>query len=88
MIEELKNTEETIAIYELNGMIEAEVIENLLLANGIPCMIRTFHDSGLGGIYQQELGWGRVRVLKKDEVEARQIIVDYLKSKDQPNYEF
>jgi len=88
MYEDLKNTDETIAIYELSGVIEAEVLENILAANGIPCIIRRFHDEALGGIFTGELGWGRIRVMKRDEIAARQIILEYLKSKDQPDYEF
>jgi len=58
-------------ILELNSEIEAIRIKEILDESGIPCMIRTFHDSAYDGLFQNQLGWG---VLEADEALEEKIL--------------
>ena len=80
--------EQTVPVYRLHDVIEAEIIENLLLAHGIRCMIRRLDDSMWPGL--EQLGkWGIVKVFEKDKEKAEAIIEEYKQNRDQqPDYEF
>jgi hypothetical protein len=44
----------------LNDEIEAQLIDRLLSDQGIPHLIRSYHDSALDGIYQSDGSWGHI----------------------------
>ena len=84
----ISSVENTVGVYILESVIEAEMIENLLIANGIPCMIQRSHSSGgLGKAISINQGWGQVRVFEHDEKQARRILSDWKNASAQP-YEY
>lgn len=46
----------------LGNFFEGQQAEALLGEEQIPCMIRSFTDTALDGLYQTQKGWGEVRV--------------------------
>ena len=62
-------------IVSLSSEIEAFRIKEILDSNGVPHLIRSFHDSAYDGIFQNQYGWG---VLEADEADEARIL-DLLK---------
>ncbi len=54
-------------ILALDSEAEAQRIRNILEINGIPHMIRSFHDSVYDGLFQQQYGWGALEADQSDE---------------------
>jgi hypothetical protein len=52
--------EELVRIAIVENEVEARLLESMLEQQGIPCRLRTYHDSALDGIYQLQNGWGYV----------------------------
>ena len=77
--------EKTIPIYKLNNIAEAETLKALLEDNGIDCMVQSFHNSAFDRLWQDEKGWGILKVLEKDESKSKALIDEFLKVKDQPD---
>lgn len=78
-------SETTIPIYKLNNIAEANTLKALLEDNGIDCMVHSFYDSALDGLWQEQKGWGVLKVLAKDQFKAEDLIDAFLKAKDQPD---
>ncbi len=47
-------------ILVLENQVQAQVLEETLKDNGIPHVIRSYHDSAYDGLFQQLKGWGHV----------------------------
>jgi len=77
--------EKTIPIYKLNNITEAETLKALLEDNGIDCLAYSFHDFAYDSLWQDEKGWGVLKVIAKDKSKAETLIDDFIKAKDQPN---
>lgn len=45
-----------------NNEIEAEWMAEILIEEGIPYHIQSYHQAGLNGIFQLEYGWGHLEV--------------------------
>lgn len=45
---------------DLQNEVEARLLSSLLDDEGIPHYVRSFHDSAYDGIFQAQMGWGRV----------------------------
>ena len=58
-------------IISLSSEIEAMRIKEILDNNGIPHVIRSYHDSAYDGLFQHQLGWG---VLEADETYEKRIL--------------
>jgi hypothetical protein len=58
-------------ILSLSSEIEALKVKEILEANGVPHLIRSFHDSAYDGIFQNQYGWG---VLEADESDEARIL--------------
>jgi hypothetical protein len=54
-------------ICQLNSQIEALHVKDILESNGIPHIIRNFHDSAYDGLFQHHLGWGVLEADENDE---------------------
>jgi outer membrane protein assembly factor BamE (lipoprotein component of BamABCDE complex) len=54
-------------ILKLTSEFEALKIKDILDSEGIPHMIRSFHDSAYDGMFQTQYGWGVLLADEKDE---------------------
>ncbi|MDM8526265.1 hypothetical protein QUF80_23045 [Desulfococcaceae bacterium HSG8] len=54
------DAQEFIKIAVLESMIEAQVTESVLEEDGIPHMIRSYHDTAYDGLFQLQMGWGEI----------------------------
>lgn len=54
-------------ILKLSSEFEALKIKDILDSEGIPHMIRSFHDSAYDGMFQTQYGWGVLIADEKDE---------------------
>jgi hypothetical protein len=55
---------------------EADLISQTLQEEGIPCMIRSYHDTAYDGIFIPQKGWGGVMVPEESEEKASAIIAE------------
>jgi ketol-acid reductoisomerase len=55
---------------------EADLIAQTLQQEGIPCMIRSYHDTAYNGIFIPQKGWAAVMVPEEFEGKANDIIVE------------
>ncbi|HUS87455.1 MAG TPA: DUF2007 domain-containing protein [Bacteroidales bacterium] len=58
-------------ILTLENEIEALRIKDILDSEGIPHIIRTYHDSAYDGLFQGQHGWG---ALEADEIYEERIL--------------
>mgnify|MGYP006309546609 CR=1 FL=1 len=56
-------------ILTLENQFEAQRIKEILDAEGIPHMIRNYHDSAYDGLWQDKRGWGAL--VADEEYEER-----------------
>jgi hypothetical protein len=54
-------------ILKLTSEFEALKIKDILDSEGIPHMIRSFHDSAYDGMFQTQYGWGVLIADEKNE---------------------
>lgn len=64
-------------IKELNSEIEALRIKEILDANKIPHIIRSFHDSSYDGLFQNQLGWGVLEADEENEAQIATLLKDF-----------
>ena len=50
----------TVKIAVLDSLFEAQMLESALKEQGIPHIIRSYHDLALDGLFQGIKGWGHV----------------------------
>ncbi len=65
---------------------EADLIAETLQQEGIPCMIRSYHDTAYDGIFIPQKGWAAIMVPEELEEKAGGIIAELrqgLKTKEQ-----
>ncbi len=60
----------------LDNMVEAQILESLLKEEGIPHVIKTYHDSAYDGIFQGQKGWGHVEAPANHETEILTVLND------------
>lgn len=65
-------TFEKIAVIE--NIIEAQVIESILLERQIPFRIKSFHDTAYNGLFQFQKGWGELYAPIEREEEILEIV--------------
>jgi hypothetical protein len=58
---------------------EADLIVQTLQQEGIPCMIRSYHDTAYDGIFIPQKGWAAVMVPEEEEEKAGDIIAELRK---------
>ena len=54
------NDQEFIDIAVLDNIIEAQLIKSILNEQNIPHLIRSFHDTAYDGLFQVQMGWGKL----------------------------
>ena len=60
----------------VENKFEADLIAHALQEEGIPCMIRSYHDTAYNGIFIPQKGWGAVMVPEHLEEKAHGIITE------------
>jgi len=63
----------------VENKFEADLIAQTLQDEGIPVMIRSYHDTAYNGIFIPQKGWGAVMVPAEMEDKARSIIDELLR---------
>ena len=53
----------------LDSMVEAQVMESMLMQHGIPHVITTYHDSAYDGIFQGPRGWGHIEAPQRHKAD-------------------
>ena len=56
---------------------EAIALQKLLEEHGIKSIVRSFHDTAYDGIFQNQYGWGVIRVNEADFTRGRRIIEEW-----------
>jgi hypothetical protein len=50
----------TVNVLTLKNEAEAGLMESILETEGIPYMLKSYHDSAYDGLYQLQQGWGHI----------------------------
>jgi hypothetical protein len=58
---------EMIKILTLKNNVEANLIEQILKENGIPFVIKSFHDNVYDGLFQMQYGWGIIESYEENK---------------------
>lgn len=61
-------------IMTLENEIEAYRIKDILDSEGIPHIIRTYHDAAYDGLFQGQYGWGALEADEKHEARILELI--------------
>ena len=72
---------EFVKISGLESVIEAQLIESILIDRNIPHRIRSFHDTAYDGLFQVQKGWGELHGPQPYKQELLKII-EYVRSTD------
>ena len=75
-----------IDIAVLDNIIEAQLIESILSEQKIPHLIHSFHDTAYDGLFQVQMGWGKLRAPLSNKEEILEILND-VRSKNFDNPE-
>ena len=62
----------------LQSLFEGQQAEALLQEAGIPCMLVSYRDTALDGLYQPQKGWGEIRVPEEQRAEAEQVLAEQM----------
>ncbi len=54
-------------IITLENEMEAQRLSSILEEEGIPHVVRSYHDSVYDGIFQSQRGWGHLEAPEEDE---------------------
>ncbi len=73
---------EKIAI--LNDEMQAQLLEAVLSDQGIPHVLRTYHDSAYDGLFQTQKGWGVVLAPPEHREEILTVLADLERDSDTP----
>lgn len=58
----------------LENVVEAQIIELIMLEQGIPHRIRSFHDTAYDGLFQVQKGWGEIYAPSTYHEEIKEIL--------------
>jgi hypothetical protein len=53
----MSKTEKILVLY---NEFEARLLESILNERGIPCILKSYHDSAYDGMWQSQNGWGQL----------------------------
>lgn len=73
---------EKIAI--LNDEMQAQLLEAVLSDQGIPHVLRTYHDSAYDGLFQTQKGWGVVLAAPEHREEILAVLADLERESEAP----
>ena len=79
----MNNAERFDRVVVLDSEVQAELVDSVLSARGIPHIMQSYHDSALDGLFLAQSGWGQVDAPQsfKDEILA---VVEELKAGPPP----
>jgi len=60
----------------LDNIIEAQLIESILSEQKIPHLIHSFHDTAYDGLFQVQMGWGKLCAPLSNKEEILEILND------------
>jgi hypothetical protein len=60
----------------LDNEIEARLLSSLLEEESIPHFLRSYHDSAYDGIFQAQMGWGRIEADVRYHERIRELLGD------------
>jgi hypothetical protein len=75
---ENKSEEQLIRVHAISDEVEQTLIEEVLTANEVPYVVKSFVDGALDGIFKPAYGMAEVLVPQKDAERARTLIVNAL----------
>lgn len=67
-------------LYKPENEAEAIALKGILEDHRIATVIQSFHDTAYNGIFQNQYGWGVIRVNEADFAEAERIISEWKKA--------
>ena len=67
----------------IDNEVQAELLDSLLTEQGIPHLMRSYHDAALDGLFQATKGWGHVEAHRENRNEVL-AVVEELKKKTPP----
>lgn len=71
-------TSEEAAVFEkaavLESPFEAQVVASMLEDEGVPHIVRSYHDTAYDGLFQMQKGWGEIRARPVDAARVRKIL--------------
>ncbi len=70
------NDQEFIDIAILDNIIEAQLVKSILNEQNIPHLIRSFHDTAYDGLFQVQMGWGKLCAPLSYKQEITEILND------------
>jgi len=69
-------TEPLARVCVVNDPFEADLLRGALLAEGIPCLVESYRDAALDGLFQLTRGWGSLIVTIGDVDRASAVVAD------------
>ena len=60
----------------LDNIIEAQLIQSILSEQKIPHLIHSFHDTAYDGLFQVQMGWGKLCAPLSNKEEILEILND------------
>ncbi len=72
-------SDEFVSIHTIANQFEGDILKSALEEEGIPVIVRTFHDTAYDGIYIPQKGWGQLMVPSGFEQRSRSVVGDILK---------
>lgn len=60
----------------LNSMVEARALESLLAEQGVPHVMKSYHDSAYDGLFQGSMGWGHLEAPEEHEEEILNLLAN------------
>ena len=51
----------------LDSLVQAKTLEAVLKDQGIPHVLKTYHDSAYDGLFQGSMGWGHIEASEENE---------------------
>jgi hypothetical protein len=72
---------EFVKVKIVENQFEADIIKGVLENEGVPVMVRSFHDTSFDGIFESQKGWG-VILVPDGKKEKALIVIEQLKDSD------
>ncbi len=66
-------------ICTLDNEIQSQIIDSILTEKNIPHVMRSYHDTALDGLFQNQKGWGHIEAPAEFREEILAIIADLAK---------
>lgn len=61
-------------IATVSDMVEAQMLESMLKEQGIPHVLKSYHDAAYDGLFQHQKGWGHIEAPEAYETEIMELI--------------